>query len=235
MTNEKFLSFVVPCANDGRVAKTLVNLKRLGIHDFTSIEMIVCGQAEESWLPNYARLISVAPPKKGKCVRQGVLSTTGSAVIICDADLPVALSEISAFIKNLDSYDAVIGNRRDIYSSVAPKPSFDRKVLSYGFGLIVQIMFGLHGVDTQFGVKALRGTVARDVFRRTYLESAAYDVEVVLELLRQGRRIKWVPVTVKNPPSKTAAAWEMAPGMFRDLLCLWRSRRYNMRGMLRQS
>jgi dolichyl-phosphate beta-glucosyltransferase len=224
------LSFVIPCANDDRVKGTVARLEEYAVRKGISCEVIVVGRAKSSWLTDRTTLLKVEPPTKGRCVKRGVLASRGEKIIVCDADLPVKVSDVDRFYNLLDFSDAVIGNRYDNRSVFENPPLLSRKIMSLGFRWILNLLFGLGSLDTQFGVKGFRSDVAKNAFECSYACSPAYDVEIILRVLDDGGKIAWIPVSVTNPSSGVIVFWKVIPHMALDVCRIWLRRSLQVKG-----
>jgi glycosyltransferase involved in cell wall biosynthesis len=151
------------------------------------------------------RLLRLDHRGKGFAVRAGALAALGEYVLLCDADLAVPIEEWERLQKALTSgYDVAIGSREGLGARRLGEPWY-RHLMGRVFNLIVRVV-AVGGIqDTQCGFKALRLTVAQDLFQRVriYGENAprvhgaavtAYDVELLFLARRRGYRIAEVPV-----------------------------------------
>lgn len=142
---------------------------------------------------------------KGFAVRAGALAARGEYVLLCDADLATPIEEWEKLWPYFNAgFDVVIGSREGIGAQRYDEP-FHRHLMGRIFNFLVQ-MIALPGInDTQCGFKALRLSVAHDLFRRVriYGDDApivqraavtAYDVELLFLARQRGYRIAEVPV-----------------------------------------
>jgi len=210
------LSVVIPAYNEEqRLPDTLAQiLAYLGDQRYRS-EVIVAddGSADgtaalvERMIERHPslRLLRLDHRGKGFAVRAGALAARSEYVLLCDADLAVPIEDWERLQRALTSgYDIAIGSREGLGARRLGEPWY-RHLMGRVFNLIVRIV-AVGGIqDTQCGFKALRRTVAADLFRRVriYGEDAprvkgaavtAYDVEVLFLARRRGYRIAEVPV-----------------------------------------
>jgi len=144
-------------------------------------------------------------PHQGKAatVITGSLAARGDIVLFTDLDQATPLSEVEKLTPWFKKgFDVVIGSR----NSRREGAPLTRIAMARGFMMIRSIILGLHGItDTQCGFKALRQSVARDIFGRLKLYgdrhvvegsmvTAGFDIEVLFLAKKLNYNIKEVPV-----------------------------------------
>lgn len=212
------ISIVVPVRRDPRVRSAVRVLSdwtsQLGI----ASEILVCGElnGEKEILP--ARLIKATPAWKGMCVREGIRQCHGSIVLVCDADVPVPLEDLTKLLEALHTHDVATAVRR---TGPSDKRPFFRRLASGVYRRIACSLLKLpSGTDPQCGVKAFRAEVARKIFEELRVTGFAYDSEVMRRVLEMEVRVTLVPVQWSHSTS-TVSIWRQAPRMLYDLLRLW--------------
>jgi glycosyltransferase involved in cell wall biosynthesis len=138
---------------------------------------------------------------KGAAVRVGALASRGDIVFVMDADLPVPLEQISAFMARLEKGGAhvVIGERPMGRNAADPV----RFVLSRGLFAFQKFLIfpGASFTDTQCGFKAFRGDIIRQMAAQQVVDGGMYDIEYLFMGYQAGLRIDRVPVT-PNPETR---------------------------------
>ena len=71
-----------------------------------------------------------------------------------------------------------------------------RKIMSYGYYMILRILFHLDIKDTQTGVKLFRAEVIKPIAQELTTTGYAFDIEILARASRMGCRIVEMPVTV---------------------------------------
>jgi glycosyltransferase involved in cell wall biosynthesis len=210
------LSVVVPAYNEERrLPGTLASiLTYLGQQPY-SAELIVADDGSDDGTaalvdrlldrhPNL-HLLRLDHRGKGYAVRAGALAARGDFILLCDADLAVPIAEWERLRRPLESgFDVAIGSREGVGARRMGEP-WHRHVMGRVFNAIVRVV-AVGGIqDTQCGFKALRRSVAQDLFRRVriYGDDApvvqgaavtAYDVELLFLAVKRGYRVAEVPV-----------------------------------------
>jgi glycosyltransferase involved in cell wall biosynthesis len=123
----------------------------------------------------------------GAALRSGLRASRGDLVFFTDADLQFDLREIENLLAHANDFDIVAGYR-------APRRDpWRRRVLAFGWGVLVRTLFGLRVRDIDCAFK---------VFQRPVLDAlpiasigAFVNTELLLRARGHGFRIHEVPVT----------------------------------------
>jgi glycosyltransferase involved in cell wall biosynthesis len=116
---------------------------------------------------------------KGHAVRFGMAKSKGDIVGFIDAGLELDPNGLSMLLEHFEWYkaDIVVGSKRHPASKVIYP--WQRRILSFGYQLIVRILFGLKVKDTQVGMKFYRKEVLERVLPRVLVKTFAFDVEIL--------------------------------------------------------
>jgi dolichyl-phosphate beta-glucosyltransferase len=249
-TASPLLSVVVPAYNEAqRLPATLAQILAYLDQQAYQSEVIVAddGSTDETAVlaaqiatrRSNLRILQLDHRGKGFAVRAGALAAQGAYILLCDADLAVPIADWEQLQQALmHGDDLAIGSREGLGARRMDEPWY-RHLMGRVFNLIVQIV-AVRGIrDTQCGFKALRQTVAIDLFQRVriYGENAprvegaavtAYDVELLFLARRRGYRIAEVPV-----PWRYGAETKVNPlfDSWRNLRDVLAVRWYALRGM----
>ena len=164
---------------DGRVDKTFEKAKK-----YRSSKIKVVGYQN-----NYG---------KGYAVRYGMARARGNLIAFIDAGMDLDPNGLSMALEHFKWYqaDIIIGSKRHPVSQV--DYPWQRKVLSWGYQLLVRILFGLKIRDTQVGMKLFRRKVLEDVLPRLLVKKFAFDIEMLAVANRLGyKRIYEAPVRLE--------------------------------------
>ena len=150
---------------------------------------------------------------KGYAVKTGFTHAKGDLVIFIDSDLDIDPTQITYYAEALKFGDIVIASKRHPQSRV--EATVIRKILSYGFNILVKFLIGLNVSDTQAGLKAVRKSAFVDVFPKLTIKHYVFDVELLLLAKLLGLKIIELPVNVQlRNPFSLRDIWKM----FLDLL-----------------
>ncbi|MGE0709969.1 MAG: glycosyltransferase [Planctomycetota bacterium] len=155
-------------------------------------------------LPGARLLRSPRNCGKGHAVRQGVLASRGAQVAFTDADLAYPPEQVEVLLAALDrGADVAIADRSAPGSRVTLGADvlvyvWRRHLASRVFNRLTRLLLGIPYRDTQAGLKAFRGDVARALFQELELDGFAFDLELLALAHRRGLRVAEVPVVYRH-------------------------------------
>lgn len=132
---------------------------------------------------------------KGYAVRFGMAKSHGDIIGFIDAGGDIKEEGLSMMLEHFRWYNAdiIIGSKRHPVSKV--RYPWQRKILSWGYQLLVRVLFGLNIRDSQVGLKLYRRIVLEDVLPRLLVKQFAFDIEILAVAYRLGyTRIYEAPV-----------------------------------------
>jgi len=193
------LSLVFPVFNEAEnVGPLLASAVALGRRLGRSFEIVVVDDGSED-----ASALVIAAARRehreiravhhganrgyGAALRSGLFEAKGALVFFSDADLQFDLDEIERLLAHTGSFDIVAGFR-------APRRDpWGRRVLAWGWGTLVNALFGLGVRDIDCAFKLFR----REVLDAIPIASigAFVNTEMLVRARAAGFRIRQVPVT----------------------------------------
>lgn len=116
---------------------------------------------------------------KGYAVRFGMAKSHGDVIGFLDAGGDLSELGLSMMLEHFKWYNAdiIIGSKRHPVSKV--QYPFARRILSFGYQMLVKLLFGLTVRDTQVGMKLYRRAVLEDVLPRLLVKQFAFDIEIL--------------------------------------------------------
>jgi glycosyltransferase involved in cell wall biosynthesis len=190
--NKKLLSVIIPAYKAEKyIDKNILYVKN--VLDQTRYKYeIICvadGRADKTY--EVAEKIARKFPKevkvvgyltnlgKGHAVRYGMAQSKGDIIGFIDAGYDLNPNSISMLLEHFEWYnaDVIIGSKRHPASKVVYP--WQRKVISFGYQMIVKILFGLYVRDTQVGIKFFRREVLEKVLPRLVVKAFAFDIEIL--------------------------------------------------------
>lgn len=160
---------------------------------------------------------------KGYAVRAGMLMANGyDYIVFSDADGSSHLKHIIPYLEG----DVVITDRELLQSKVSDL-SFSRWVASRVYWLVKLVLLQEPIKDTQNGLKAFRGDVAKAVFDLTKIDGFSFDIESLFIARRKGYSIAQVPVVWLNTPDSRV---KLLKHSFRMLWDVFKIRWYAWKG-----
>jgi glycosyltransferase involved in cell wall biosynthesis len=182
-------SIIIPAFNEEKNISILINKLNNIIKSDKEIIVVDDGSSDNTSkiaLEKDARLIR-HPYNigNGAAIKTGIREAKGEILIFMDADGQHPPEEVLKLIKEVDSYDMVIG-ARDINNF-----SFGRKLANKIFNLFASYVTGKKILDLTSGFRVVKKNVVRNYL---YLlpNTFSYPATLTLSFLKSGRRIKFV-------------------------------------------
>ena len=229
------LTVVTPSYNGARhIGRTLAALRHALEETGLRNEIILVSDGSRDGTPEVAAANGDASLRvlhydgnegKGHALRTGLARARGEFVAFIDSDGDLDPHELRRFIELMRLYraDLVVGSKRHVLSEVSyPWP---RRIMSWGYHVLVRVLFGLKVTDTQTGLKLVRRDVLAAVLPRLVEKRFAFDLELLVAARRLGyRRIIEAPVRLDYQFSSTISAGAVR-GILLDTAAIW-YRRY---------
>jgi len=156
---------------------------------------------------------------RGRALSRGWLASEADVVSYMDVDLSTGLEAFPRLVSAIldGSADVAVGSRLSPESDV--KRSLRRELLSRGFVLMTNLMFGTKLRDTQCGFKAASRVCAQKLLPFVQDKGWFWDTELLLLATKGGWRVTFVPVHwVEDPDSRVkvlSTAWKDFKGLLR--------------------
>ena len=132
---------------------------------------------------------------KGYAIKRGFMQATGDSVVFVDSDLEIDLKRVSSYVEALRHGDIVVASKWHL-ESVVDIPLM-RRILGYGFNVLVRLLTGVKLKDTQTGLKAMRRKAFEDIFPRLAVKRYAFDVELLAVTNLYGLKVVEMPVNIR--------------------------------------
>lgn len=147
---------------------------------------------------------------KGYAVRFGMAKSRGDVIGFLDAGGDLSELGLSMMLEHFKWYNAdiIVGSKRHPVSKV--HYPLVRKILSWGYQRLTQLLFGLNVRDTQVGMKLYRRQVLEDVLPRLLVKKFAFDIEILAVSWHLGyRRIFEAPVELDFSGASSITSWSV--------------------------
>jgi dolichyl-phosphate beta-glucosyltransferase len=171
------------------------------------------------------RLVAVALPKnRGKyaALAEGMRRSRGNCCLFTDADVPYELEAIPYMVSlvNGGGFHVVIGDRNLEGSRYAADLRWLRRAATAAFTVFVRLFVTSGLFDTQCGLKAFRGEVARGLFPLLREPGFAGDVEALYVALKYNLAIRRIPVRLRRQGPSTVRPVRDGLAMLRAIVRL---------------
>jgi glycosyltransferase involved in cell wall biosynthesis len=161
---------------------------------------------------------------RGRALSLAWLQSDADVLSYMDIDLSTDLSSFPRLVSLIadQGYDVSAGTR--LGAGTETTRSLKREVLSRGFALLINLLFGTRLRDTQCGFKAIRRECAQKLLPFVQDTGWFWDTEILLLAAKGGWRVGFVPVRwVEDPDSRV----KVASTVWRDLKGLARMRGFD--------
>lgn len=163
-------------------------------------------------------------PHRGKfgALREGMKRSRGRVCLFTDADIPYDLAAIPYLVQLIRDrgFHLAIGDRTLRGSVYAETLGPLRRLATAAFTMCIRLLVTGGLFDTQCGIKAFRGDVARSLFPLLKEEGFAGDVEVLYIALKYNLEIKRVPVKLRHHGPTSVEPIKHGLRMLRSVIAL---------------
>jgi len=230
-----FLSLIIPVYHQ---EKTIVaNLKQIQSvletlrYDYEIIAVVdgkvdaAYEKIQDSKLPNVRLFAYEKNHGKSYAIRFGMQKAKGDYVMFLDSGMEIDPNGISMLLEHMEWYDAdiIVGSKRHPVSQV--NYSWQRKILSDGYYILVKLLFGIKIKDTQAGIKIFRKRVLEQTLPRLVEKKFAGDLEMLVVAKTLGyNKIFEAPIKLTynlSEGSSTAATFSSIYHILFDTLAIW--------------
>lgn len=209
-TNNRLLSVIVPAyKQESTIREDLERIQRVldKLRCETELICVVDGNVDKTF-ENAARFANTHPKVravgyetnrgKGYAVRYGMAASKGDLIAFIDAGMDLNPNGLSIALEHFEWYgaDIIVGSKRHPASKV--DYPWQRKILSFGYQMIVLMLFGLKIRDTQVGMKIYKREILEKVLPRLLVKRFAFDIEILAVANYLGyKKIYEAPVNLK--------------------------------------
>lgn len=156
---------------------------------------------------------------KGGAVIQGMKVSKGKIIGFTDADNATSAEQFWKVSKSLEQgYGCVVGSRKVKGSVLIRKRPFKDSFGSWGWRILVNLLFNLGVKDIQNGLKVFQKDVVDAIVPKMTITGLAFDVEMLWRVKKAGYKIKEVPIVWDNKMEGSISNVTNWPIMLKDIL-----------------
>ena len=188
------VSIIIPAYNEAQTIGDIVSRIRALYPDF---EIIVVNDgstddtaviAEEAGATVYSHPYNIG---NGAAIKSGIRAASGDILVFMDADFQHNPEDIETMLNNFPEYDMVVGAR-----SNKDQTSLGRAIGNKIYNWLASYVAKFEVQDLTSGFRAIKADVAKQ-FIYLLPNSYSYPATLTLAVLRTGRALKYIPITVK--------------------------------------
>ncbi len=176
----------------------------------------------------HVRVVSNIHAGKAPTVRSGMLAAKGKWRLFTDFDQSTPIGEVTKLLERAnEGYDLIIGSREMVGAMRDEEPWY-RRLMGRGFNILVQVIAVPGILDTQCGFKLFSEAATETLFsrlvvygngsERTDAFTGAFDVELLYLAIRQGFKIREVPILWRHAETNRVSPIKDSLRMFRDIV-----------------
>jgi glycosyltransferase involved in cell wall biosynthesis len=193
------VSVVIPCLNEANSLAFCIEKARTAFQKANLRgEVVVADNGStdgsiEIALSHGARVVSVRDRGYGAALKRGVASSTGTYVVMGDADDSYDFSEVPNFVEKLSQgFDLVMGNRFRGGIKPGAMPLLHRYFGNPGLTFLINFFFRVGAGDCYCGLRGFRRTLYDKLDVRS--SGMEFALEFVIKATQIGARISEIPV-----------------------------------------
>ena len=192
--NEFKVSVIIPAYNEATTIGDIVSKIKALYPDF---EIIVVNDGSTDETPAVAKragAIVYSHPYNignGAAIKSGIRASSGDILVFMDADLQHNPEEIQTMLNYFPEYDMVVGAR-----SKKDQISLGRALGNKIYNWLASYVSKYKVQDLTSGFRTIKSDIAKQ-FLYLLPNSYSYPATLTLAVLRTGRALKYVPITVK--------------------------------------
>ena len=201
-------SVIVPAYKEGKTIKdNLLEIRKALLESVDSFEILAVNDGSPDNTKEqimeaaalYAEIKYAGYDKnrgKGGAIKHGVSEASGDVIGFIDADLDIDPSHLVRYYDHMEQTgcDVVIGSKMHKDSKLDYPPM--RRFVSWGYYIILKVLFGMNIKDTQTGVKLYKASLIKKVAPMLKVKGYAFDIEVLALCAHEGAVIDQMPVEV---------------------------------------
>ncbi|MFZ0484127.1 MAG: glycosyltransferase family 2 protein [Desulfobacterales bacterium] len=188
------VSIIIPAYNEAQTIGDIISRIRTLYPDF---EIIVVNDgstddtaviAEEAGATVYSHPYNIG---NGAAIKSGIRAASGDILVFMDADFQHNPEDIQTMLNHFPEYDMVVGAR-----STKDQTSLGRALGNKIYNWLASYVAKFNIQDLTSGFRAIKSNIAQQ-FIYLLPNSYSYPATLTLAVLRTGRALKYIPITVK--------------------------------------
>ncbi len=163
------------------------------------------------------------PSNKGKggAIKEGVKYAQGDYIAFLDSDLELPPIMLKDFLDALKSSDSHIAIGSKLHKDSKLHYPLIRRIMSFGYYIMLKLMFKLNIKDTQTGIKLFKAEVIKPICENLTTTGFAFDIEILATASKKGYKIIEMPITLefcRERREKSRMTFKTIVKVFKDTL-----------------
>lgn len=158
---------------------------------------------------------------KGHAISLGVAYADAQYIGFLDSDLELNPLMFRSFLRELQEENADIAIGSKLHKKSKLHYPLSRRIMSYGYYVMLKMMFRLNLHDTQTGIKLFKDDVIKPICAELTTKGFAFDIEILATASANGCKIIEMPIQLnysRNKTTKSKISVKQTFKVFKDTL-----------------
>ncbi|MDO5126797.1 MAG: glycosyltransferase family 2 protein [Eubacteriales bacterium] len=163
---------------------------------------------------------------KGYAICAGVHFADASYIGYLDSDMELDPIMFRSFLRTIQDEDADIAIGSKLHKQSKLNYPLCRRIMSFGYYVMLKTMFRLKLKDTQTGIKLFKASVLKPICKELTTPGFAFDIEILARASMQGCKIIEMPVRLnynRDKMTKSKVSLKQVFNVFKDTMRIRRN------------
>lgn len=158
---------------------------------------------------------------KGHAICEGVARADAQYIGFLDSDLELNPIMFRSFLRAMQEEEADIAIGSKLHKKSRLHYPLSRRIMSYGYYLMLKMLFRLKLHDTQTGIKLFKESIIKPICGQLTTKGFAFDIEILATASAKGSKIIEMPIQLnysRNKTTKSKISVKQTFRVFKDTL-----------------
>lgn len=158
---------------------------------------------------------------KGGAIATGTAYANCDYIAFLDSDLELSPAMLKDFLRELKDRNADIAIGSKLHRDSKLSYPLGRRIISFGYFVLLKLMFNLNLKDTQTGIKLFKAQVIKPICKNLSTKGFAFDIEILATASKMGYKIIEMPIELnysRTGTEKSKVSLGTIKNVFKDTL-----------------
>ena len=158
---------------------------------------------------------------KGHAICTGVSYADAQYIGFLDSDLELNPIMFRSFLRAMQEEEADIAIGSKLHKKSKLHYPISRRIMSFGYYVMLKMLFRLNLHDTQTGIKLFKDSVIKPICEKLTTKGFAFDIEILAMAAANGNKIIEMPIQLnysRNKTTKSKISIKQTIHVFQDTL-----------------